>query len=386
MRRPLTLFTATTFLLEVQFWFPVWLLFLLDLGFGLPTAMLADAAFRLISVALEIPIGILADRLGRKRTYLTIALLTAVSFILIAFVTSTVTLFVAWAVWGVLWALNSGTASAYAYELTAPMGPMTGRRAFAGIRGAGQAAVFLSLVTAGILFAVDPRLPFLVTALMALVAALLILGLPDTSNDSPTDIPVSRILPTISMLKAWPVVLLGVLFFSYGWSVQILVQPLALDLGIPPEATGFMYAGMALAGMSTTFLAGWIPRRLVHSAPVWALALTAAGCTGTWVAPELAPYMWLPIISAAWGLGWTALEFAVSSATPSAMRATTLSIIAGLGGLVIAVSRPTLGLLSDAFDSAHAYGVWALVGLGLFLLVSLVAFVHRPRRAADSPR
>lgn len=376
MRRPLTLFTATTLLLEVQFWFPVWLLFLLDLGFSLPTAMAADAAFRLISVSLEVPMGVLADRLGRKRTYITIALLTAVTFTLIAFISSTVTLFIAWAVWGILWALNSGTATAYAYELTTSLDPSIGRRVFAGIRGAGQAAVLLSLLTAGTLFAINPKLPFLVTAIMALLASLLILGLPDTSEGSTKGIPVSRIFATISSVKAWPVVLLGVLFFSYGWSVQILVQPLALELGFSPEATGVMYAGIALAGMAMTFLAGWIPRPVVHKAPVWALVLTTAGCIGTWAAPELAPYLWLPIISAAWGLGWTSLEFAVSSAMPSAMRATALSIVAGIAGLIIAVSRPMLGLLSDASGSAHAYGVWALVGLGLFLIAIAITRTH----------
>ena len=54
--------------LEVQFWFPVWLLFLLDRGFTIGQAAFADALFRFVATAAEVPAGWLSDRIGRKRS------------------------------------------------------------------------------------------------------------------------------------------------------------------------------------------------------------------------------------------------------------------------------------------------------------------------------
>ena len=62
--------------LEVQFWFPVWLLFLLDRGFTIGQAALADAVFRIVATIGEVPAGWLSDRIGRKKSlYLTLSLI-----------------------------------------------------------------------------------------------------------------------------------------------------------------------------------------------------------------------------------------------------------------------------------------------------------------------
>src|SRR5690606_20787635 len=78
--RSIRIFAITQFLLEVQFWFPLWLIYLKDLGFSITIAVLADGVFRLVVVGAELPLGILADRLGRKRTYLLVCGLAAVTF------------------------------------------------------------------------------------------------------------------------------------------------------------------------------------------------------------------------------------------------------------------------------------------------------------------
>ncbi|MCB1017884.1 MAG: hypothetical protein KDB10_22555, partial [Acidimicrobiales bacterium] len=65
-------FAVVQFLLEVQLWFPVWLLFLTGRGFALPTIVAADGVFRLTIVALELPLGRVADRIGRRRSLLVV--------------------------------------------------------------------------------------------------------------------------------------------------------------------------------------------------------------------------------------------------------------------------------------------------------------------------
>ncbi|MGD7705208.1 MFS transporter [Microlunatus sp. Y2014] len=382
-RRAVGLLAVTQFLLEVQFWFPLWLIFLLHLGFDLTTAVLADGVFRLVSVLAEIPMGLLADRMGRKASYLLITGLSAVTFAGIAMINSTWQLFGMWIVWGVLWALNSGAATTYAYELSQQLGPKQGPRGFSVIKGAGQAAVLVSLVTAGLLYGVDPALPFWVTAAMAVVAGLLALGLPDVPRVGPPAT-LGQVLADIRAALAArvtrSVMAVAALFMFYGWSVRILFQPLALDLELTPEQTGWMYAGVAAVGIVASLATGWVRpthRRLVIGGGM-IITVVAAGLTFWW--PWLGPVAWLPMLSLAWAAGWTTLELELSGRTRPSIRATVLSLVASVAGIGIAVARPGLGALADRTSSPVAYGVWAAVGV-----IVMVVFVILLRRMGDHP-
>lgn len=367
-RRAVGLMAVTQFLLEVQFWFPLWLIFLLHLGFDLTTAVLADGVFRLVVVFAEIPMGLLADRIGRKASYLLIAGLSAVTFAGIALIGQTWHLFVVWSLWGVLWALTSGAATAYAYELSEQLGPLRASRGFAFIRGVGQAAVLVSLVAAGWLYGIGPALPFWITAALAVLAGLLALGLPDVPRDDPPSSLRSvagHVRAALRTRTTRVAIVVAVLFLFYAWSVRILFQPLALDLGLSPEQTGWMYAGVAAVGIIASLSVGWVKpvhRRLMIGAGAVATVLASAA---VWWLPSLGPVVWLPVLSLGWAAGWTTLELELSGRTHPAIRATVLSLVSCLAGVGIAVARPGLGAVADVAGSAAAFGLWALFGLAV---------------------
>jgi hypothetical protein len=55
--------------------------------------------------------------------------------------------------------------------------------------------------------------------------------------------------------------------------------------------------------------------------------------------------------------------------TSRAVRGAIFSAAAALAGLGIAIARPALGLLSDDRSPAFAAGAWAVVGVGVIMIV-----------------
>lgn len=368
-------------LLEVQLWFPVWLIFLTDRGFSVTTAVLADGVFRIVLVALELPFGVLSDRIGRLRSLRLWAGLTVITYAAVAAVETTWQLFAVWTLWGALWALMSGTASAYLYELVRHEDLLGDRvRIFGLMRVVGSASVLTSHLAAGVLYRLHPTLPFVATAAFGAAALALTRRLPAVG--------VSRTTATLRLIiddlrVAWRdgalrtvAVLLGLLLL-YGWSVRILFQPLALDLRMSATATGAMYFGFSAASI----LAGIVVARFAGPRPGrW---MVAGGFAAVWAAviatslyPRLGPWLFVPLIGFGYHLACTVLEVAVNDRTHDALRATLLSAVSAVGGVVIAGARPALGAIADSASAAGAFGVWAVVGAVVVMAAALVARWH----------
>lgn len=357
--------------LEVQFWFPVWLLFLLDRGFTVGQAALADGVFRLVATLAEVPAGWLSDRIGRKAS-LGIALGgTALTFLLIASVSNMAGLLLAWSVWGVLWALVSGLLTAYAWELGSEVEGGGSIRAteFVRVRRVCAAAAMLfSLVTAGWLYELAPTLPFIVTAVLALAVIPVAMGLPAIPHRASGNAYSARALRMGARAISPPQRLAlgaGAIVLVAGWSIQMVFQPLGLQAGLDPTGISFLFAGFALAQLAGAWLVGRIPARR-ETILVGSVAGIAAMCFGAWLGFTHATPVWVSIVSLValgvfYAVGTTYCDIWVSELATTSNRATMLSLVALLGGAVMIASRPLLGLVADATSASEAFGLWAAV-------------------------
>lgn len=363
-------FALAELLLQTQFWFPIWFLFLRDLGFGIATIVVADALFRLTVVVFEIPSGMVADRIGRRESYLLLAGLTTITYLGIAAVQGTTVLLVVWVVWGVQWAATSGLGAAYLAEAVREHAPDVGAvAAFGAVRAAAGLTGVVSLASAGFLYAVDPRLPFLVTAGCALAALPVIAGLPRLVAAPAADQPGARGEGSWSQVvgdrRLVALIVGSAIVLVFGWSTTFLFQPLVLDQGMSEQAAAWMYTGFAAAGMAAGLLAPWATHRFRGAAPlvgflVMVVASAGAGTTGGVVA-----VLFVPLLGLGYYLAVVGFDVAVSGRAQSAVRATALSAVSGVGGIVIAGARPSLGLISDDAGTGTAFALWAVVGLVL---------------------
>lgn len=379
--RNIATFAIAQFLLEVQFWFPIWLIYLLDIGFPLTTAVLADGVFRIVSVACEFPVGLIADRIGRRRTYLTLAAGSVVLFAAITQIGSSGALFAVWCVWGVLWALASGAASTYLYELCAQNEPAIDPiRAFGVIRAVGSAAVLVSLSTAGWLYDIDPRVPFAVTSVLAAMTFLLARTLPEITG-SRRSATVSSVAHDLRdalhhsgvRIAIW----VGALLLLFGWSAQILFQPLAIHLDFSLEVTSYMYTMFAAASLVGGLAAGFVTPRRRRIATAAAFLLVLAALLATSRETAFGPFLFLVLLGFGYALGTTVLEVFTNEVTPPGLRATTFGLVACLGGIGIAAARPWLGILSKDHSVSFAFAAWA--GCGAICIALAAPAIARMR-------
>lgn len=376
-------FAVSQALLEVQFWFPVWWFFLRERGFSLGEAVAADVAFRLVVVVCEVPFGLLADRLGHRRSYLTVALLSVATFVAITFVRSWWELMAVWVAWGMLWAASSGVGSAYLYELTT-QGVVRAEvgRSFGVVKAASSFASGVSLATAGALFSADPRLPFLATAVLAAVALVLILGLPSTRSRPrarPARTEVGLALRTPALRGA---VIVGALVLLVGWSVTIVFQPLIIELGLGPTSSGLVYAAYAMAGIGGALAAGRLHAARPRSGLLTGYALIVVGVVATGLPLGVGAVFFLPVIGLGYQLASVLVELGINRASSTATRVTALSIVSCVGGLGVSAGRPFLGWISETRSAGEAFLVWGAIGLALTVPVAL--FTRRTDRPARS--
>lgn len=367
-----------TSLLEVQFWFPVWLFFLLDRGFSLTEAVLADGIFRFTVVAAEVPLARVADRVGRRRTMLVLAAGHVGVFLAISAVHGLADLVVVWILWGLVWALASGASGAYLYDLAGSgQIPHRPERALAAMRASAAAATLISIVMAGHLYARDVALPFIVTAVLALAALLVVATLPEVTVTRERVHVRLREVYGSAHLRALTTAAGLVLLF--GWSTQVLFQPLSAEQSWSATTTGRIFAAFAFSGMvghvlSTQWRGQWRTTLLLAWATMVAAVAALAVSPGGWAVAAMA----LLGLSAAFA--GTSLESRLLAATPLQARATALAVVSALAGVGIGLARPALGIVTDHHTTTAAFALWAVCGVALTLplVVSL-------RRAGGGP-
>lgn len=358
--------------LEVQFWFPVWFIFLLDRGFSTSQAAFADGLFRLVATLAEVPAGRFSDRVGRKRSLYFVLGGTAITFLLIATVHSLPRLLIAWSVWGVLWALVSGLLTAYGWELGSQLDKTGVGQAtdFIRIRRVCSAvAMLFSLVTAGMLYELSPVLPFVITAFSALVVFPVAIRLPeieiDTEVDASTETTIQQLLKAQGHMRL--ALLAGAIVLVAGWTIQMVYQPVGLEAGLTPTEISLVFAGFALAQLLGAWLIGRIPvdRIVILVGAVVGITLM---CGGVWLgfyteANLAVPLFCLVAVGLFYSVGTGYCDIWVSELSTTRNRATMLSLVSLLGGVVLIFTRPLLGTIAGGPGASTAFGFWAAVSL-----------------------
>lgn len=366
--------------LEVQFWFPVWLLFLLDRGITTEQASVADGVFRLIATVFEVPVGWFSDRIGRKRSLYLALIGTFITFLLIAYVHDLPSLFIAWSVWGLVWALVSGLLTAYGWELGSQIegnGPATATEFIRIRRVCAALAMIVSLISAGALYDVSPALPFLITGVVAVAVIPVAWGLPDIKRTVVQTNPTCTSLVKVPSGEVRWAIVAGSIVLISGWSIQMVFQPVGLEASLTPKEISLLFAGFGLAQLIGAWFVGKLPfaRRTVLVVSVVGIALM---CLGVWLGFMLELSVWIPLVLLVslgifYSVGTAYCDIWVSKLSSTSNRATMLSLVSLLGGVVMVFTRPLLGFISGGVSASAACGIWGAVcfafAFGLWLLL-----------------
>ncbi|MGN6108322.1 MAG: MFS transporter, partial [Kofleriaceae bacterium] len=181
-RRDLALFYAFRLLATSYLFVPIFMLFQAERGLSFFERLALGGLYSAVIILVEVPTGVFADRIGRRRSMLLGALTMAVGCLLAARAERFASFAIAECLAALSMALCSGADSAYLYDLLAERGcsgeyPRRESTASAW-HLIGSAVAFAG---GGLLGEIDLALPYLVTAAVASVAALIACAMRDDS-------------------------------------------------------------------------------------------------------------------------------------------------------------------------------------------------------------
>ncbi|SIR80970.1 Major Facilitator Superfamily protein [Haladaptatus litoreus] len=389
------LFQAT---MSFGFFWPVFTIFLLNRGLNYTQIGLLGSVSAAFIVVGEIPSGYLSDYIGRRRSLLLGNILLALS--VFGFVVAQT--FAAFAVLWILWALGiafqSGSGDAWLYDT---LQDRLREAEYTRVRGRGgsvnQWVSAGTMLTAGFLYSLDPRLPFVAGGLLLLSGVPVLLSLPasgrhandddddstdsdDTDDDDTVDdddddeftildaIPVIRRKLSEPPLRSF--VLYTALFFAIINAADEFIQPIATQrLSLPQEGLGPLYTAFSVVAAIASYHAGTIENYLSTR---WAVLLIPALVGIFFVAPLFFPLAAFPLFFVMKSANTVMKPIAsgyINEHTESVGRATVLSAVSMVYALVRLPLKPLVGVVADVRTP-----LVALAALGCFFLACVVVF------------
>ena len=357
----------------------IWIIFLQSRGFSLAEIGLAESAFHLAPVTLELPSGSFADVLGRKWSMTVSALLMAGSTTLMFVADSLWLLLPAMYLNGAAYAFRSGAQQAFLFDSLRD--EPSGNR-FTSLLGKLNSVAYIAIAATTAIGASlaerDYALPFGLAAGAGLAAAFLAAGL--TEPERPTE---GRrgvggtIAEALRVVRADRQLLALVVFAAALWTVSALVhlyaQAVLVERGLAPSQIGLVLS----VTLFTTALGSWLTGRLASLRPFrfWTVAATGAiAGSGLLLGGAPLPFALLGLVVAELFAGAFEPMIAqrVNTAITSSQRATVLSVEGFLYSVTMIWAFPLFGWTAERYGWLPAYGVAGGVVvalLGLFLVL-----------------
>ncbi len=399
MSRTLRLFYLFRLLATSYLFVPIFMLFQADRGLSFFERLALGGIYSAVVIAVEIPTGVFADRLGRRRSMMYGALTMAASCLIATSAHDFTTFALAESLAAISMALCSGADSAYLFDLLLEHDRVHeyGRRESAASAWhlIGSAIAFAG---GGALAQIDLALPYFVTAVVATVAAIVAGMLED---DRPRVTPARA--PAGAVLRTWgrqmssavgEVTRNGRLAWLIGYSAVVfmllratvyLYQPYLHQRGLGPISIGLLFAGVYIVAALVAYRTHLLRRRVGDELLLWlllaGLAISFLGLAGVRNGPWMLALLLVQAVANGIYSPLTKplLNVEISD---SSRREAVLSIESMARRLAMGVFSPLVGL----FGQSDVMALCGVVGLGGLVLLAIarrqLGVDHLARHAA----
>ncbi|HEV8468064.1 MAG TPA: MFS transporter [Candidatus Limnocylindria bacterium] len=383
------LFTVQALLMFIL-WVPIWVVFLQRKGLGLSQIGVLEGFAWVLTAALEVPSGAIADRFGRKASIAMGAFLYSVAMFLILSEALSPAFLLGYALWNSSTAFVSGADSALLYDSlkaggrTSEAAKQTGR--YTAIQQASQG---IASVVGAAIATIDMTLCFTICGLGGLAATALVLTAKEPPrhaddgqsplgywNNLRTAIGIAARRPIVRALLVLNAAILVVPLVVY----YVLLQPYAIGVGLPLASLGIVVLAVQISTVAASWLAHIVAGRWALTTIVPAGVAVILGATSVLAAvpsiPSIALMLAVALVPALVG---PLLSARLNDLIPSGQRATILSLGALLFELGLAVGMPLLLAFAEALGAPAAIGVSAAF-LALTVIPLLIVWRAAERR------
>ena len=354
-----------------------YVLFLRDIGLTFSQIALLNTIYMVMHVLIEYPSGVLADKYGRKVTFLLGILLHSVYYTGVGLSRTFYPIALSYSIGGTGMAFISGTLVAWIVdEIKQEKGEdhikfVFGRSPiFTGIFGA------LSGVLASLVVVYGLNMPFLAAGGFGFLTALFAFC---AMNENYGSVQKSYNLIFVSGIKKFfsepELLLLTSLSILFNVSIGIFMltwQVILTNQGIPSRCVGVLFMAMFLSMSLGGVIASRLFKRLDKASVLKLVAFTAIVCyagvgfMNTWWA-SLTCFIGIEIIIAIWG---AAFYTWINEYIPSEVRATILSAYSTIFAVSYAVFQPLLGKTIDILGKNSYF-----VGIIFFLICLFIVYL-----------
>lgn len=377
MSKNLRLFYLFRLLATSYLFVPIFMLFQADRGLSFFERLALGGIYSAVVIAVEIPTGVFADRIGRRRSMMLGALTMVASCLLAAGAHDFTTFAVAEGLAAISMALCSGADSAYLFDLL-----LEHDRAHEYSRREAAASAWhllgsaLAFAGGGLLAQIDLALPYLVTAGVAAIAAVVAYFM-----TADTIAPARRRTPWVRDMgdAVREVTRNGRLAWLIGYSAVVFVllratiylyQPYLQARGLGPIGIGLLFAGVSVIAALVAYRTHLIRHRIGDDVLMWtllgALAFSFLGLAGA----ASGPWMLVLLLVQAVASGvYSPLTKPLLNLEirDSSRRAAVLSVESMARRAAMGVFAPLVGLYGETNVMAMC-GVVGLAGLVLLAL------------------
>lgn len=359
------------FLNGLQFTYTTWLAYVIGHG-GNPGW--AEAAFHMAIFLGEVPTGVIADLLGRRRSMLIGLAIGVLQPLLYFTIHDTFTACIVLAVSGLGGTFLSGADQALLYETAERIGGSDmARKVLARCSAIQMTALAISPAIGGLLYEWRDWAPPAARAAVAIVAVVIVLGMKEVRDHAPeahTSIwgqtrtafrIVGQHRPLIIMLLfAWLYNTVSAMSSQFG-------QAYFPYIGVSMAVTGLIFSAGTAAGSGGGWLAERLSatsaRRFVRFSPlVVALGIAAMGLGH--VGLGIGGFILAGTVD---GMLWPIFQARFNEAIPSAQRATILSLQAAGYSMVMSAAFPAAAYLQPVTSIYTVTGAVAVILAGVWM-------------------
>ena len=377
------------FFLNFQLWWPIWIIYLTEeRGLTLGQVTLIDVPFWMSIILLQIPAAAIADRWGRKPTLLASATAFAAAVTFFGLATSFWLILCSYLVWGVAFALLSGTESAFIYDSLKAMGRES---EYAKIYGRGWAVATAgglagTLLGAPIADATSLPFPIIASGALASIAAIAAFTFKEPlirDHEVPHPSYGKIISESFAIVRKQPAVRYGILYFGLITVGSIgpifFFQPFLVQHNVDLVQVGVWQTPMRIAAV----IGALVAHRLIASAGerrtfygMALLLLASYVMLASW--DSIYAQVAFPVMNAMVVLSQPTVTNFLNRRVPSEQRATVISLTNLMRSAVLIPSAPLLGALAESsLAAAFTAGGIIIAVLGLPLLLLWTPYLDR---------
>jgi MFS family permease len=394
-RRWLAAFLCYNSTMRLLFTSAIWVIYLASCGYSPFVIGLLEMMFHVAKFIFEVPTGIFADLIGRRKSLIVYCLLAAIESLFFLIPTLPF-LFVSFALSGISYAFLGGANEAVLWTLTGHAAPDDSQQQGARYSKFLSLSLMLGIVCeiigttlGGYLGNTMQTLPFICNSIACLLAIIPLLMLPKTVTE-PQREKQEHSHPILHLRKGLHVVwhspmLLGLICISgimesCGTTIYFFVQLQFHDIGFALSSIGIIMAVSSASQFGFTALVPSLMRRLPVRVLISACVASQLGGLLLMIFPNPIVNLvgFLILFQASTAILYPVVSTRLNEGSPEEQRAVVLSFETGLFSLAMIVLFPLfgLGLTTSTYRVVYSWTAVALgIGcLGTYLLVRIRAY------------